>query len=114
MLSILIPKYRSLRYSFNLSHDKSHDDFNVFCVDNYYDHPTYGKHEVSAAEIGLNTSLKVWAYYMLSPEGTSCFLRGTQIYVTVPTPWPGRSGIIMLVPNTVTRKTFLPLPLSPI
>lgn len=34
--------------------------FNALCVGNYYDHPTYGRFEVPASQIGLHTSPQVW------------------------------------------------------
>lgn len=103
--------YRNLRSSFNYTHDESHDHFNIFCVDDSYDHPTYREYEVPTSEIGLNIFLKAWVEgpnYILSLEGTRCsFLWGTQIYVILSTWWQGRRSIIMLVPDSITRKTLL-------
>lgn len=87
-LSILTQIYRNHKSSFNHSHVNSYDEFNI-CIDDYYDHPVYGAHEIPASEIGLYTSPRVWVegpIYMLSLESNGYFfLCGTHIYVTLPT-----------------------------
>lgn len=70
----------------------------------------YGEGEVSASEIGLNTSLKFGGSISYTPslENTSRFpLYGTQIYAALPTRWWGRCGIFMLVPDAVRQKASL-------
>lgn len=58
-----------------------YDDFNVFCINDYYDYLTYKGYAVPVSEIELNSPLRVWVEgpnYMLLLEGTECFLCGTQ------------------------------------